>query len=159
MHTLLLHQYQLVLGARGALLTYCEQLNANQLLQPIPGFNNSSIQSLMVHVANTYIYWLVNVGQQNQRPYFKETNIKDITALRQMFEQVDNAVNDFLMLFKDHMEIPAAHKLPNKDVMLTLTPLQLFTHAFTHEFHHKGQILNMGRQLGYIPADTDVIRS
>jgi uncharacterized damage-inducible protein DinB len=159
MHTLLLHQYQLVLGARGALLTYCEQLNANQLLQPIPGFNNSSIQSLMVHVANTYIYWLVNVGQQNQRPYFKETNIKDITALRQMFEQVDNAVNDFLMLFKDHMEIPADHKLTNKDVQLTLTPLQLFTHAFTHEFHHKGQILNMGRQLGYIPADTDVIRS
>jgi uncharacterized damage-inducible protein DinB len=158
MHTLLLHQYQLVLGARGALLTYCEQINSNQLLQPIPGFNNSSIQSLMVHVANTYIYWLVIVGQQNQRPYFNEADIKDITALRQMFEQVDVAVNDFLTLFKDTMEIPADHKLPNKDILLTLTPLQLFTHALTHEFHHKGQILNMSRQLGYIPADTDVIR-
>jgi uncharacterized damage-inducible protein DinB len=159
MHTLFLHQYQLVLAARNALLTYCEQLNSNQLLQPIPGFNNSSMQSLMVHVANTYIYWLVIVGQQNQRPYFNEADIKDITALRQMFEQVDIAVNDFLILFKDNMEISANHKLPNKVVMLTLTPLQLFTHAFTHEFHHKGQILNMSRQLGCIPADTDVIRS
>src|ERR1700712_3236711 len=98
-----MHQYQLVMGARNALLTYCEQLNSNQLLQPIPGFNNSSIQSLMVHVANTYIYWLVIVGQQNQRPYFNEADIKDITALRQMFEQVDNTVNDFLILFKDTM--------------------------------------------------------
>jgi uncharacterized damage-inducible protein DinB len=159
MHTLFLHQYQLVMGARNALLTYCEQLNSNQLLQPIPGFNNSSIQSLMVHVANTYIYWLVIVGQQNQRPNFNEADIKDITALRQMFEQVNIAVNDFLILFKDTMEVPTNQKLPNKDVILTLTPLQLFTHAFTHEFHHKGQILNMGRQLGYIPADTDVIRS
>ena len=158
MHTLLLHQYQLVLGARGALLTYCEQLTPNELLQPIQAFNNSSMQSLMVHVANTYIYWLVIVGQQSQRPYFNEAEMKDITALRQMFEQVDVSVNDFLALFKDSMEIPADHQLPNKDILLTLTPLQLLTHAFTHEFHHKGQILNMSRQLGYIPADTDVIR-
>jgi uncharacterized damage-inducible protein DinB len=158
MCTSFLHQYQLVLGARNALLTYCGQLNSNELLQPITGFNNSSIHSLMMHVANAYIYWLVIVGLQKQRPQFNEADIKDITSLRQIYEQVDVAVNDFLTLFKDTMEVPADYKLPNKDILLTLTPLQLFTHVLTHEFHHKGQILNMSRQLGYVPADTDVIR-
>jgi uncharacterized damage-inducible protein DinB len=40
----------------------------------------------------------------------------------------------------------------------TATPLQLFTHVITHEFHHKGQILSRCRQLGYVPVDTDILR-
>lgn len=32
------------------------------------------------------------------------------------------------------------------------------THVMTHEFHHKGKIMTMGRMLGYTPPDADVIR-
>jgi uncharacterized damage-inducible protein DinB len=39
------------------------------------------------------------------------------------------------------------------------TPLQLFTHVMTHEFHHKGQLLSMFRILGHVPPDTDVSMS
>ncbi|WP_423227985.1 DinB family protein [Sabulibacter ruber] len=28
----------------------------------------------------------------------------------------------------------------------------------THEFHHKGQIPSLGRHLGFVPDDTDVVR-
>ena len=42
--------------------------------------------------------------------------------------------------------------------MLPASPLKLFTHVITHEFHHKGQILSLSRHLGYVPVDTDVIR-
>jgi uncharacterized damage-inducible protein DinB len=35
---------------------------------------------------------------------------------------------------------------------------KLFTHTITHEFHHKGQILTLSRQLGYTPVDTDIMR-
>ncbi|MFI5159066.1 MAG: DinB family protein [Sphingobacteriales bacterium] len=41
---------------------------------------------------------------------------------------------------------------------LTRSPFELFTHVTTHEFHHKGQVVSMSRQLGYTPVDTDVIR-
>jgi uncharacterized damage-inducible protein DinB len=27
----------------------------------------------------------------------------------------------------------------------------------THEFHHKGQIVKIGRQLGYNPPETDLV--
>ncbi len=37
------------------------------------------------------------------------------------------------------------------------TPLWLFTHTMTHEFHHKGQIATMGRMKGHIPPDLDLI--
>ncbi|RSK47607.1 hypothetical protein EI291_14730 [Hymenobacter rigui] len=36
--------------------------------------------------------------------------------------------------------------------------LHVFTHIIRHEFHHKGQMLNMSRQLGCTPVDTDAIR-
>nr|WP_242021046.1 DinB family protein [Cytobacillus oceanisediminis] len=30
-------------------------------------------------------------------------------------------------------------------------------HTVTHEYHHKGQIMAMSRQLGYEPPNTDVL--
>ena len=158
MHTNLLHQYQLIISARSALLTYCEQLKAEELRAQVPQFNNKSVNDLLVHVANTYLFWLCIVGQQKQPHYFDEADITDVVSARQMFAQVDNTVNDFLLLYKDKIEVPAHYNMPEKRIDTSFTPLQLFTHAFTHEFHHKGQILIMTRLLGYIPADTDVIR-
>ncbi|MBB3969333.1 DinB family protein [Mucilaginibacter phyllosphaerae] len=157
MYTTLLHQYQLVLSARGALLNYCETIRPEHLAQPIPSFNNDSMGSLMRHVANTYLGWLLNFLQQEQRPYFTEDNHKNLQAIRSMFEQVNLVANDFLLHHKDDMTTPLS--LPREgEEALSITPLQLFTHTITHEFHHKGQLAIMSRQLGYIPVDTDVIR-
>jgi uncharacterized damage-inducible protein DinB len=36
-------------------------------------------------------------------------------------------------------------------------PRWLFTQAVTHEFHHKGQIVTIARQLGYQPVETDLV--
>lgn len=114
--------------------------------------------SLMRHVANTYLGWLVNFLQQEQRPYFTEDNHKNLAAIRSMFEQVNLVTNDFLLHHKDDITTPII--LPREgEAALTLTPMELFTHVITHEFHHKGQLANMSRQLGYIPVDTDVIRN
>ncbi|MES2061172.1 MAG: DinB family protein [Bacteroidota bacterium] len=158
MNTTLLHQYQLVLSSRGALLNYCETISTEHLALPVPSFNNDSMGSQMRHVANTYLGWLLNFLQQDQRPYFNQANHKDLPAIRAMFEQVNLVVNDFLQRYKDDITIPLT--LPREgDTALTLTPLELFMHVTTHEFHHKGQIVNMSRQLGYIPVDTDVIRT
>jgi len=53
------------------------------------------------------------------------------------------------------MEVPISN-VHNAVGEVTATPLQLFTHVLTHEFHHKGQIMTMCRILGYTPVETDV---
>ncbi len=157
MYAILLRQYQLVLSSRGVLLDFLETIHPEHLAQPIPSYNNDSIGSLMRHVANTYLGWLLNFLQQEQRPYFTEDNHKNLQAIRGMFEEVNLVVNDFLQQYKDDVNVPLI--LPREGEMpLNLTPLELFTHAITHEYHHKGQLANMSRLLGYIPVDTDVIR-
>ncbi|HEX8506591.1 MAG TPA: DinB family protein [Hymenobacter sp.] len=49
-------------------------------------------------------------------------------------------------------------RFPRHPQPLELSPLQLFPHVITHEFHHKGQILSMSRLLGHVPVDTGAIR-
>jgi hypothetical protein len=100
MYTTLLHQYQLVLSARGALLNYCETISKEHLARPVPSFNNDSMGSQMRHVANTYLGWLLNFLQPEQRPYFTGADHKDLPAIRAMFEQVNLVVNDFLQQYK-----------------------------------------------------------
>jgi uncharacterized damage-inducible protein DinB len=157
MHITLLHQYQLILGAREALFDYLEIIKPSDLLQPLQEFNNETINSMMVHSANTYMGWLANYSLQQNRAFFDVENCKDLPSIKQAFEQVNLVVNDFLHHYTNTIDVPITYLTNNKE--LTTTPLQLFTHVITHEFHHKGQILTMSRLLGYTPIDTDVIRT
>ena len=157
MHITLLHQYQLILGAREALFNYCKTIKPDDLVQPLAAFNNETINSMLIHSANTYIGWLANYSLQQTRSFFDVEIYKELSAVQQAFEQVNLAVNDFLHHYTDRIDVPVT--FPKNNVPLTTTPLQLFTHIITHEFHHKGQILTMSRLLGYTPIDTDVIRT
>ncbi len=66
---------------------------------------------------------------------------------------------EFLEKYRNNFEEPFTAMIKHRDLTMTLTPMHLYTHVITHEFHHKGQILTMSRLLGYIPVDTDVIRT
>ncbi len=88
----------------------------------------------------------------------KTCDVSSLNEIKLIFEQVDLIVNTFLKKYSDDYLQPETKHIARKGIMLTLTPLQLFTHVTTHEFHHKGQMLTMSRLLGYIPADTDAIR-
>ena len=158
MTSLLLGQYALVKDARGALLDYCATLNPNDFTAPVPAFNNSSLRDLLVHVANVYQHWLGVVGQSQPRSYFDPATTPDVEAVRQQFQEVDELVISYCVYVDNQWQTAKSYTVPTRPGPLTLTPLALFTHVVTHEFHHKGQLLSMSRQLGYTPVDTDVIR-
>lgn len=157
MYSTLLQQYRLVQSSRGALLSYCERIDPEHFGQKVASFNNESIAGMMAHIATTYVSWLTNFAQQEQRPYFTAEDCNDLRAARTRFGEVDLIVDGFLQKFKDALDVPLV--LPKREGLeLSLSPLMLFTHVITHEFHHKGQIVNMSRQLGHTPVDTDIIR-
>ncbi|MGZ3761057.1 MAG: DinB family protein [Mucilaginibacter sp.] len=156
---MLKEQYRLVLSARHALFAYCHTIAPADLYKPIPEFNNSSICNLLNHSANTYIHWLVKVAQQQPHSFFEADDMKSVVNVENAFRDVDAIVANFLHKFKGRFDVPSVFNHPTTGTPLTLTRLELFTHVITHEFHHKGQILTMSRLLGYIPVDTDIIRT
>jgi uncharacterized damage-inducible protein DinB len=151
-------QYEEIKGARGALFAYCDTINPADLYQPVSEFNNSSIADLLVHNANTYISWINNFGLDRSQSFYKTGEFSTLTEIRSLFEKIDLLVAEFLEKYKDNFQEPFTGMVKHHDFPMTLSPLQLYTHVITHEFHHKGQMLTMSRLLGYTPADTDAIR-
>lgn len=152
-------QYALVRGARAVLLRYCATLSPAHFVAPVVGFNHRSIRDLLVHVAECYHAWLGGVGLGRPAPSLLPAQAADVAAVRVLFVGIDALVAEFRLQFAGQWLTPRPFASARHPAPLVLSPLQLFTHVITHEFHHKGQCLSMSRQLGYAPVDTDVIRT
>lgn len=155
---ILLKQYELLRESREVLFSYLETLDARHYREEIESFGHGSIRNLQVHVANAYIHWLPRFALQQDAPYFDPSKINGVGQVRPLYEQVDLQVGRFLNSFAGDISTALSRKMSNRKE-LSLSPLALFTHVLTHEFHHKGQILSMSRHLGYTPPDTDMIRT
>nr|WP_285855105.1 DinB family protein [Paenibacillus cellulositrophicus] len=83
--------------------------------------------------------------------------IRTTQGIRNLFSEIDKMVERFL---QENSHRPNEHivgEIPSLGSQQEYSILQLMTHVMTHEFHHKGQIMTMGRMLGYTPPDADVI--
>ena len=150
-------QYGLVQSARSVLLEYCDTLSSQHFIATTPGFgHDGSIRNLLVHNANTYQYWIGChcYGRTIQYPSYED--FTTVSECRIYFNRVDDLVAKFIDQFGELYA--TAITSFRRDKPTTATPLAVFTHVTTHEFHHKGQILSMSRHMGYIPVDTDIIR-
>lgn len=81
----------------------------------------------------------------------------DMASVRRSFEEVDRLVGRFFDRYRDAGEARVTGRVGWQNEPLTVTPLWLFSHTVTHEFHHKGQVVTLGRRLGFPPADTDLV--
>ncbi|OUJ71965.1 DinB family protein [Hymenobacter crusticola] len=151
-------QYELVKSARGALLAYCATLTPAHFGEPLAQFDGSGIRQLLVHVAGTYHFWLGTFALRHQPPAFAAEHAYDLAQVRQLYDDVNMLVEEFTRHFHGRWDDTVTGPVANRVTLVSTTPLELLLHVITHEFHHKGQVLSMSRQLGYQPADTDIIR-
>ncbi len=150
-------QYELVRSSREVLFGYCETIASKDFINEHSAFGRGgSIRNLLVHIANTYEYWIVNHALKKDVVFTLYTAIQTMEEIRTLFEAIDSSVFDFSSRYEPskldplHLEVNGIEK--------DTTAFELFTHVITHEFHHKGQILSLSRHLGYTPVDTDVMR-
>jgi uncharacterized damage-inducible protein DinB len=150
-------QYEFVKEARSVLLEYCKTIPPEELRIEHSTFGRGgSIRNLLVHIVNTYQFWIGNKALKKDIPFTAYDSIENIDQVQNVFDDVDLLLEEFI-----HM----AEALENQCITYEINgliaevePLKLFTHVITHEFHHKGQILAIGRLMGYIPVDTDIMR-
>jgi uncharacterized damage-inducible protein DinB len=150
-------QYALLQGSREVVLNFIETEVGNDLNTRVPAFENKTIRYLLVHTFNTYFQWLAYFALKRPFDLINDQDFTTINQIRELYIKADDMMSIFLENFGGQMEIPLNNTL-SRNRQVSATPLQLFTHVLTHEFHHKGQILTMCRLLGHIPPDTDVIR-
>ncbi|UOR13712.1 DinB family protein [Halobacillus amylolyticus] len=150
-------QYDWIQHTREELFQYCEKPTTEHYTYELDKFGRNSMRNLHVHVAECYQSWLGNFGLRKGLTLVTPDRVRNVKDMRRIFKEVDNLVYEFLEDFEGQWNLSITGPVPWQDEKEELTPLWLYTHAATHEFHHKGQIVSMGRQLGYIPDDTDLI--
>ncbi|WP_020614821.1 DinB family protein [Paenibacillus daejeonensis] len=143
-------QYEMIQRTRESLFRFCEGMTAADYIKAIDPLGDSSIRSLHAHVADCYLVWMGKRGLGLSTPRLKPQSIDSVEKMREVFKRTDALVYEFLRDFKDKWK-PAVQE-PWMSSSAEATQLWLFTHCITHEFHHRGQISKIGRQLGYIPG-------
>jgi uncharacterized damage-inducible protein DinB len=156
MSDILRQQYDLVKDMRSVLLNWCAAMEPDHFVTPVPGFQDKSMRDLLVHITHAYTFWIGHFALQKKYPYVREKELPSVASVAALYHDVDTMMNNFLNRYQHNTAERVVDEVRKKSS--TLSALQLFTHAVTHEFHHKGQILTMGRYHGYTPVDTDIIR-
>ncbi|MBM7552104.1 putative damage-inducible protein DinB [Thalassobacillus pellis] len=154
---LLKEQYKLIKDTRESLFQFCDQIQAQDYVKEIEGFGWGSIRNLHVHVAECYHSWLGKFGLKESAQMVDLNKVGNAKEMRKLFKEVDELVFRFLDTYEGRFDQKISGKVSWQEEEEQLTPLWLFTHTMTHEFHHKGQIVSRARQLGYTPTDTDLI--
>ncbi|MBE3590742.1 MAG: DinB family protein [Firmicutes bacterium] len=153
----LMELYGWVRGSRAVLFEYLESLPPGAYTKELSGFPlGGSMRNLHVHAADCYMYWLEYVGLEQPRRDLRFEDYPDPASVREAFAEVDALVERFLGHFADRIDEPLHRVLSWRPQGLTVTPRWLLLHPITHEFHHKGQLVVIGRQLGHIPPETDL---
>jgi uncharacterized damage-inducible protein DinB len=151
-----LSQYEFIKSSRSVLLDYCSKISGPDFLKEHTHFGRGSVRNLLVHIGNTYEFWIGEQAldkQVNYLPYAAVTSVKEAADY---LSTIDMLVNSFAEKYHENYMNDLRLSIGSKPV--TASPLKLFTHVITHEFHHKGQILSISRHMGYTPVDTDIIR-
>lgn len=151
--SLMLQQYEWVKDSRTVLQDYCASISPEKFIQPVEGFGRGgSIRNLLVHVTNTYQYWIGTHCLRRQQAFTEYDNIPDVIHCRKLYYAVDTLMTEFLDYFQNDFFTDITSSNANASAA------KVFMHVTSHEYHHKGQILTMSRIVGYTPIDTDVIR-
>ena len=151
-------QYELIKSSREVVFKYCEKISPEHYIKAVDGFGRGTICITQAHIGRTYIFWLADFGMKKQISYPPYESYKNLNDVLQLFENVNEVVEEFLTLFGNRMDEKISGIVTQINKEITVPAIQLFTHAITHEFHHKGQVMSMSRILGYKPPDADIIR-
>lgn len=154
--TYIKEQYNYVKESRNVLFEYCKTVSPEHFINQNTTFGRGgSMRNLLVHIANTYEYWIANLALGKAPKYTEYEDNLTVQDVILLFDTVDLFMEEFIqeMNLSDREIIYEIQDNKN-----SASPLKFFSHVITHEYHHKGQILSLSRHLGYVPVDTDIMR-
>jgi uncharacterized damage-inducible protein DinB len=137
------------------LFDHLATLPAGDYAQELPGFGYASIHAQVIHLLGCESRWVRRLRVQPIGDWdpARWPTVADARALQQ---EVTTQTLAYLSDLTNHA-LNASTTLHFPDGSSAMrTPALVLHHAFTHAFHHKGQIVAMCRVLGHPAPDTDL---
>jgi uncharacterized damage-inducible protein DinB len=134
--------------------TVC-QLGADHYTQPLPG-TKGSVRDTMVHMLSAEWDWLDRCGGPKRAAPLNPADYPTPKVLIDRWSQIESSMRDFLAGLKDSdLARPIEFTIGGFQRSMPLG--DLLYHAANHGTHHRGQVSLRLRQLGYDPANFDIL--
>lgn len=151
--------YEWVKQSRQIVMDQCKQLTTEELTID-HHFAIRNVKETLIHITKCYRNWIGSflLGHEKVGDFSKEElealSFADIEAL---YTLVDTYVYEAIDTFEGalHTSVSSASDFKNT---VQKTPHHLLFHAFTHEFHHKGQLTAMLHLMGHTPNNINMVQ-
>ncbi len=118
--------------------------------------SHGSVRGTLLHMLNAENIWSKRLSAERVTP-LDDTKLKKVNDFRSEWDRLDEKLAELVNEFTDEkLQSPFEYQdtKGNKYSQPTIWALQQLSNHFTY---HRGQIVAMQRQLGYKPANTDLI--
>ncbi|MBQ0140745.1 MAG: DUF664 domain-containing protein [Kurthia sp.] len=152
--------YAYIKQSRQLILEQCKDLTEAEFTQ-VHGFALNSVKDTLIHMTKCYRNWVGSylLGNSKVGDYPVEEVAKMTLAdIEKLFALVDSYVYEAIEKYEDAMDtLMDSTSAFKADAQIQRTPHHILLHAFTHEFHHKGQVTAMFHLMGHKPRNTNMI--
>ncbi len=89
-------QYGLVCDSRKVLFEYCKTISQDHFLKEHSSFGRGgSIRNLLVHIANTYEFWIAQQFLKKEIVFTEYSSIANMDGVVELFNSIDNLMQEF----------------------------------------------------------------
>src|SRR4051794_33133841 len=92
-------QYDFVKSSRQALLEYCGRISEIDFITENSSFGRGSIRNLLVHIGNTYEFWIGRHALNSKMDFTEYKTVNDAVQTKDFFLTIDSLVTRFIDVY------------------------------------------------------------
>ncbi len=151
----LLELFEYNLWAKERLLDSLSEIKQGDFLKDLNS-SHGGIHGTLFHMVNAENIWLSRL-EGRQVDSLDPSQLNNVQAFRKVWDSLDNRMKGVLAALNDPQLQEKVEYQDSKGNKHFHPKLWAFNQLFNHFTYHRGQIVAMQRQLGYKPANTDLI--
>ncbi len=119
-----------------------------------------SIHDAILHIIGAMLRWTDRIDERPLRPSIEDDpRQRSVAELRELLRRADGELRELLVSLDSSGRLGESLSLIFENRAYRVTKAAAALHVLTHGMHHRAQVLNMRRQLGWPPLalDLDVV--
>lgn len=141
--------------AKERLLGSLEQMRQEDFEKDLHS-SHGGVRGTLFHMVNAENIWLRRLGGKSVT-LLDDSKLKNVSDFRLEWDQLDGELSAVLNQSSDEQLQTSFDYRDMRGNENSHPRVQAFQQLFNHFTYHRGQIVAMQRQLGYKPANTDLI--
>lgn len=141
--------------AENRLLASLEQVSTEDFEKDLHS-SHGGIRGTLFHMVNAENIWTSRLRGEELRTINSE-EVKSLGDLKAKWDELDKKLSMLISEYSDGDLLSEFEYQDSKGNKFRHPRIWVFNQLFNHFTYHRGQIVTMQRQLGYKPANTDLI--